>query len=235
MFELQELWAGRLPYQSGLKLQDDVASKVRAGLSDASPSVKHNTFGVVIGLEHPSVITLGKRGDPKVDLFASEAELKRRSVELVTVPRGGQATLHSRGQLVIYPILPIAAWGFGVREFVRLLERVTIEFLQIQGVPARCGKDEPGLYTDVGKIAFFGLKISSGISSHGLAINVANDLSLFGLIRSCGRENESFDQLANYVECDGSEANLRRFFEGWLAVFRQHLQKRALTISSGAD
>ncbi|MES2855284.1 MAG: lipoyl synthase, partial [Bdellovibrionota bacterium] len=82
-------WCGLLSYAEGLRAQEEAVSSV----SGASP-------GLILGLEHSSVITLGKRGIPEEDLNASETELRARKVELFRSERGGQATLHSPGQLV---------------------------------------------------------------------------------------------------------------------------------------
>lgn len=211
---------GVTPYSDGLDVQAEAAGKVallaRSG-GEAS--------GMVFGLEHPAVVTLGKRGLAEADLRVSESELSERGVELFKTSRGGQATLHSEGQLVIYPVLPIQAWGIGARDLVCLLEKATIECLAQYGIKAHVGAEEPGLYTDFGKIAFFGLRISEGVSSHGLAINVRNDLGLFGLIRSCGRDHEKFDSL----ERCGIGVSVLELFETWCVVLTRHFEARQAT------
>lgn len=202
MIEAQ--WCGTLSYAEGLNAQALAISKISI-----------LARGTILGLEHSAVVTLGKRGIAKDDLNVSEEELSNRGVELFRSERGGQATLHSPGQLVIYPCVSLRALNVGVREYVETLQLTTRDFLKDHGVDAFLADDEPGVYTKTGKIAAFGVKVSKGIASHGVAINVKNDLSLFGLIRSCGKPLESFDCLANYgVTQDPSE-----LFQAWASRF----------------
>ena len=198
---------GGVSYDEGLAAQDRAC---RSLAEDA------RSLGTVFGLEHtPGVVTLGKRGRTEEDLRAGVELLSSRALELRESPRGGQATLHSPGQLVVYPCVHLGRLGWGVRRYVDLLQDTTAEFLREKGIEASRGADEPGLYTESGKIAFFGIKVSGGIASHGIAINVANDLSLFGLIRSCGKDLETFDRVSNHRPRETVEtafASWRRHF-----------------------
>jgi lipoate-protein ligase B len=203
-------YLGSLSYAEGLAAQDQALEQLRS-----NKSLK----GLVLGLEHREpVITLGKRGRPDDDLKASREELEAMGFEVVESPRGGQATLHAPGQLVIYPCVDLGRMGLGVRDYVCLLEKTTIRFLAHQGIEAWRGGDEPGVYTAKGKIAFFGIRVSRGMASHGLAINVSNDLELFNWIRSCGKEAESFDAVALSARQDenGPGTGLETLFHLWL-------------------
>lgn len=190
------IWFERLSYLQGLEHQERYRQSV---LNDPSQIF-------IMGLEHPSVITLGKRGDSKLDLSLPHGPSQ---IDIQKTDRGGQATLHSPGQLVIYPIVSLATLGLGVRDFVLTLLRTTQMSLHNLGIET-FEKNQSALYTANGKIAFFGLKVSHNITSHGLAINVCNDLSLFSMIRSCGIANESFDQTSNYCN-----ATPRQLFQIW--------------------
>ncbi len=215
--QIESRWLGQVEYQQGVELQD--SEKIR---------LKEQKRGTIFGLEHLDVITLGKRGDLQADLNASPAEIAAQEVALHQSARGGQATLHARGQLVIYPILPLRDFGIGARKYVETLEAATLAFLAELGVSAHRGADEPGLYTSSGKLVFFGIQISQGFSSHGIAINVANDLRLFSLIRSCGKTAEKFDSL----RLKGATAQLQELFFLWV----QHFQKTLnLTHRAGCD
>lgn len=203
-------WLGKVEYAEGVRLQETLRSQVDAKTA------------VVLGLEHPAVITLGKRGNIADDL-AGASNTTARAIEGVAFhwsARGGQATLHSPGQLVIYPMLPIREWQIGVRKYVEILEETSLRFLKSFGVEAFVAADEPGIYTSYGKIVFFGIQVSRGVTSHGIAINVCNDLSLFRHIRSCGKTFEKFDQLRRY----GITAPLNELFDVWTQHFNEVLR-----------
>jgi lipoyl(octanoyl) transferase len=166
------------------------------------------------------------------DLQVAEDVLKERGIELHISPRGGQATLHTPGQLVIYPCVHLTRIGIGVREYVSLLERTTQNFLKDLRIESTPNPEEPGLYTKKGKIAFFGIRVTHAITSHGIAINVTNDLSLFKLIRSCGVEGETFDSVSTAASGSGSARKkspppgpLKRLFALWVNHFRKELEK----------
>jgi lipoyl(octanoyl) transferase len=217
-------WLGRgLPYDAGLRAQDEAAGQVRGALS-IDPECR-KSHAIVLGLEHSPVVTLGKRGAAEADLRVAPDEIIARGVALQVAHRGGQATLHSPGQLVIYPIVPIRELGIGIRDFVNLLEQTTIDFLASKGIEARRACCEPGLYTSQGKIAFFGLRVSQGVTSHGISLNVSNDVSLFSLIRSCGVENENFDRMVDHGVTDATE----EVFRQWAERFDRQLQTLTVT------
>jgi lipoyl(octanoyl) transferase len=138
--------------------------------------------GVLLVLEHPAVITLGKR--------ASAADLRdpiaaqRRAVAIERSERGGQCTLHAPGQLVSYPIIPVP--GRDLRAYVHDLEQVLVMLLGAHGFCARRLAGRPGLYLGDKKIASVGLRCQQGVASHGTSLNVDIDLSLFDLLTSCG-------------------------------------------------
>lgn len=201
-------WLGSQEYPAGLELQRSTWQKV------------HNQgAGIVLGLEHPAVITLGKRSDPSVDLKSPLKGLEERGIKVVPVDRGGEAVLHSPGQLVIYPVLNLRELELTVRDYVCALEKATVRFLGQLQVQAHSGREEPGIYTKRGKIAFVGIRVERGITRHGIAINVANDTDLFNHIRCCGKADETFDRLANY----GVNATLAQLFNRWSASFRWSL------------
>ena len=86
-------------------------------------------------LQHPSVVTLGKRGSQK-DLRTPAAELQRQGIEVVPIPRGGEATLHSPGQLVMYPVLDLHRLRYGARRYIESLEDIVIKFCAEHGIHA---------------------------------------------------------------------------------------------------
>lgn len=168
--------------------------------------VKHNPQqSYVLGLEHPAVMTLGYRARAENEILNQLV-----SIPVVRATRGGLATVHSEGQLVIYPILDLREQRLGVRSFVELLLAITKDVLQGFGIEAELDQEKIGLYTRQGKIAFCGLQIKNGISLHGLSINMTNDLTLFEQIMACGVQKQKMD-------CTGHYLNIEKqiFFQKW--------------------
>lgn len=161
-----------------------------------------------MGLEHPAVITLGRRMKSDDIITASE-------VPVIYSTRGGLATIHSEGQLVIYPIMNLKNEGWGVKDFVGHLLKVTQITLAQYGIESFIDDKNVGLYTSQGKIAFCGLEIKEGISQHGISINISNDLRLFSQIVSCGISALKTDRVLNHI----SDITLRDFFEKWMTCF----------------
>jgi lipoate-protein ligase B len=172
--------------------------------------VKSSGFPVVLGFEYYPVITLGKRASVSEEILSGLPELERQGFEIAETDRGGQATLHSPGQLVIYPLVDIKKLGISVRQYVSLLEQTTILWLEKYKLIAQAAEDA-GVFTEHGKIAFIGLRVDRGITRHGISINISNDLSLFRTIRACGLASRSLDSLFSR----GVEIELKAAFEEW--------------------
>lgn len=195
--------------------------------SQAYQLVKSSGFPVVLGFEYYPVITLGKRAEAEAELVQSPAELQSRGFEIIETDRGGQATLHSPGQLVIYPIVPIQKLQISVRSFVQLMEEATVLWLQSLKVKS-FRKEDAGVFTDKGKIAFIGIRVERGITRHGISINISNDLNLFGGIKACGQTARAVDSLfENQIEMDLKEA-----FDQWILFFTSELLKAIPDVSS---
>ncbi len=146
-------------------------------------------------LEHPPVITTGRR-DPGP--LPSPAQLAATGTALVRTERGGLATWHGPGQLVVWPLVHIGRRRIGVRAFVALIEDTVIHWLADQGIAATRRPGAPGVWvapdhparfgpaTGWRKLCAVGLHISRGVSVHGLALNISPSLAGFGLIVPCG-------------------------------------------------
>jgi lipoyl(octanoyl) transferase len=138
----------------------------------------------VLLLEHPPVITQGKR-ECSEDFLTSEEEVRASGIDIVHVDRGGRLTYHGPGQLVAYFICDVTAYG-GVKEFVRLVEDALIGACSDVGIEARRNIKHPGVWVGDNKIAAIGLHVSKGVSSHGIALNVSCDLDPYKHIVACG-------------------------------------------------
>ncbi len=146
---------------------------------------------VLLLLEHPPVITLGRNAQPR-NLLHSEAELNRRGVEVFECDRCGDVTFHGPGQLVGYPIFDLRGFTpkLGAVAFVRKLEEVLIRTCEEFGISTQRIPGLTGVWADgngvPAKIAAIGVHISRAVTSHGFALNVSTDLDYFGLIVPCG-------------------------------------------------
>jgi lipoate-protein ligase B len=180
---LETLRPGLVPYADALRLQRRLADRVR---DDA------DCEGFLVLLEHPPVITLGRHAD-RAHVLVPADRLRAAGVDVAETDRGGDATLHAPGQVVLYPILPVARRRLGPRRLVGLLEGAMIETCAAWGVRAGRLPPHPGVWAPAGtsgaaprKLGAVGLRVASGVSTHGIALNVANDVSLFDLIVPCG-------------------------------------------------
>ena len=140
---------------------------------------------VLLLVEHPSVVTLG-RGTRESSLPVAPGTLQRRGVEVFEVERGGDVTLHAPGQLVGYPILDLRQHREDLHWYLRSLEDVLIQALGGLGIEADRNPGRTGVWTAGRKIASIGIHVKQWVTLHGFALNVTTDLDLFDLIVPCG-------------------------------------------------
>jgi lipoate-protein ligase B len=173
--ELWVTWLGRVEYREAYALQEQVRAARQA---DAIPDV-------LLLLEHPPVYTRTRRSGAG-DLPMGEEWYRAHGIDIVDVDRGGNVTYHGPGQLVGYPIMRTA----GVAGFIRTMEDALVAALEDEGLAARSRPDEGADYTGVWvedrKIASIGVRLQKGVSTHGFAVNVTNDLEPFGWVVACG-------------------------------------------------
>lgn len=174
----------------------------------------------ILAFEYPATITLGKRSVGAGHVLLNPLSDDAKTVDVVESERGGQATLHSPGQLVIYPILNLRDWNLTVRSYVRFLETTTQAFFKMFQIPTTLQEGDSGVYLESGeKVAFIGLKVQRNITCHGIAINISNQLNLFDLIVSCGVKNRPVQSLRSL----GFELPLERAFTLWADEFIKQL------------
>jgi lipoyl(octanoyl) transferase len=170
---------GLIAYQDAWRMQEQVHAAVAGGGAET-----------LLLLEHPPVVTLGRRPDGRRNLLATETQLREAGIELVQSDRGGDVTFHGPGQLVAYPIVRLADHGLSVAGYVHRLESIVISVLAELGIAAYADPGAIGVWTryqdSAGKICAIGVRIRRGVSMHGLALNVEGDLGGFGHIIPCG-------------------------------------------------
>jgi lipoate-protein ligase B len=196
-----ELWVchlGTIEYREALALQERIRS---ARQRDELPDV-------LLTLEHWPVYTRGRRSVVG-ELPMGEDWYRMQGIEIVETDRGGKVTYHGPGQLVGYPIVRID----DVLAYVRTLERALVAALGEEGVAARArpedGPDFTGVWVENRKIASIGVHVARGVTTHGFAVNVENDLQPFGWIVPCGLEGV---QMTSLIKETGRLAGQMRCF-----------------------
>lgn len=179
---------GQLPYRDAWALQERLNEEVRAGAEER-----------ILLVEHPPVITVGRRETGFAHLLASEQALAAGGVELVHSDRGGDITFHGPGQLVVYPIIRLADHGLSVSGYVHALEAAVIELLRQFGLSAATDPGAVGVWVGRAKVCAIGVRVRRGVTMHGLALNVATDLRYFDLIVPCGLPGRAVTSLARLM------------------------------------
>jgi lipoyl(octanoyl) transferase len=168
-------------------------------------------------LEHPPVYTRGRRSKDE-ELTLGEDFYRRQGIEIVATDRGGRVTYHGPGQLVGYPIMGID----DVLAHLRQIEAAIVAALSQEGIAARSrceeGPDWTGVWVGQRKIASLGIHVSRGVSTHGFAINVLNDLTPFTWIVPCGLSGVSMTSVAGEI---GEAADFERLTERVVASFAE--------------
>lgn len=175
---------GEMPYLEALELQKEMASaRAREAIGDTA-----------LFLTHPHTFTIGRRGS-REDILVSEGELSALGVQVHDVDRGGKVTYHGPGQWVVYPIFKLERRGGDVVGYVRQLEEVMIRVAARLGVTAGRIPGLTGVWVGDRKIGAIGVRLHLGVTYHGLALNVAPDLSYFGRIIPCGITDKGVSSL----------------------------------------
>jgi len=149
-------------------------------------------------LQHPPVITLGRRADRR-NILLPEESLRRDGIAVWQSTRGGDVTYHGPGQIVGYPILGLRDLGMGASRYVHTLEAVIVDWLTRLGLEARQDPRYVGVWVGDEKIAAIGVAISGGVTTHGFAVNVDPDLSHFQLINPCGITDKGVTSVARLL------------------------------------
>jgi len=234
----RELWVchlGLVPYSDALAIQGQLRDRRQAGeLPDT-----------LLTLEHPPTYTRGRRSGAE-DLPMPESFYRERGIEVHSTDRGGKLTYHGPGQLVGYPIMAID----DVRSYLRTMEDAIVDAIAQVGIHAHSRHDEGIDYTgvwvgtpplagghpegrtqaDERKIASIGVHVSRGITTHGFAVNVHNDLDPFSWVIACGLPDVQMTSLA--VESGGNCESLRCFRRRMAYSFSRAFARRQRLVSA---
>jgi lipoyl(octanoyl) transferase len=232
-----ELWCcriGQVPYGEARGLQRRLEAARQAGeISD-----------LLLLLEHPPVYTKGRRSEPG-ELPMGEDRYRMQGIEVCDTDRGGQVTYHGPGQLVGYPIMSLKdlrpavprdaaedVRRLDVVDYVRRMERVMIGSLASHGVEAGVIEGLTGVWVggappEGRKIGSIGVHVAKGVSTHGFAINVNNDLQPFEWIVPCGIEGCRMTSLGREL---GAEQDLEGFMDTVTELFAEIYERAPVRI-----
>jgi lipoyl(octanoyl) transferase len=195
---------GTVPYEEARRMQERIAAVRQA---ERIPDV-------LLLLEHPPVYTKGRRTQPG-ELGMGEDWYRMQGIEVCETDRGGAVTYHGPGQLVGYPIVSLKPYGDNVHEYVRRLERLMIDSLEPYGVAAEVIDGLTGVWVggrppEGRKIGSIGVHVSRGVTTHGFAVNVNNDLQPFEWVVPCGIEGVRMTSLGREL---GGEQDLQAYMD----------------------
>jgi lipoate-protein ligase B len=209
---------GLMDYKQAWELQHALWAKRVAG----------EVPDLLLLLEHPHVITLGRRGN-RSHLIASAEVLEAMNIPLFHIERGGNVTYHGPGQLVVYPILDLKSYGYRVIRYVDQLEEVLLRVLRDFGIEGKRDPLNRGVWVNGDKIASIGVTIKRWVSFHGLALNYDTDLNYFDLIHPCGLEGKKMTSMASILEKKVSRERLaERIIFHFREVFQREWEEKEL-------
>jgi lipoate-protein ligase B len=198
---------GLIDYKRAWDLQHDLWSRrVEGELPD-----------LLLLLEHPHVVTLGRRGN-RSNLIVSPEVLEAMKIPLFHVERGGDVTYHGPGQMVVYPILDLKEYGYRLIRYVDQLEEIILRVLGDFGIEGRRDSLNRGVWVNQEKIASIGVAIKRWVSFHGFSLNYETDLKYFDLIHPCGLKGKKMTTLTKNL---GVKIDREALMERILFQFKQ--------------
>jgi lipoate-protein ligase B len=219
IFALQQL--GTVDYAQAHRIQADLwRRRVRGEIPDT-----------LLLLEHPLTITAGQAAD-LADLLVDWSELRRQGVAFFFADRGGSLTCHAPGQFVAYPIVDLRQRDRDVLQYVRDLEEAVIRTLADMSLSARRDERQAGVWVRDAKIASIGVAVRKWVTTHGVAINVCNDLRPFSLIRPCGLANQAVTSVSLEL---GREVTMEHAVEYFTTRFAEVFNAGRVEGATGAS
>jgi lipoyl(octanoyl) transferase len=238
--EILVVRCGTVPYEEARALQGRLRGERQRG----------EVGDLLLLLEHPPVYTRGRRASA-AELPMGVAWYEAQGIEVRDTDRGGRVTYHGPGQLIAYPIVSLRPYGDDVHAYVRGLERAMIGALAAHGVGAAVSEgetgfwvpgrraDPPGSDPEIGlagrgggrKIGSIGVHVSRGVTTHGLAVNVNNDLQPFEWVVPCGIEGCQVTSLSREL---GAAQDLDAFAATLAARFGEAFERRPVAADPAA-
>lgn len=189
---------GTMPYREAWAKQERLLESIKAAKEKGEGTENYLLF-----VEHPHVYTLGKSGD-EANMLVNAARLRAEHAEFVRVDRGGDITYHGPGQLVVYPVIDMANFGVGVKDYVDRLEEVVIRTVRQYGIAGERLAGATGVWVEphslrARKICAIGIRCSRFVTMHGFALNVNTDLDYFHYINPCGFRDKGVTSIAREI------------------------------------
>jgi lipoyl(octanoyl) transferase len=218
----EPLWCvrtGCVPYQEALALQKRLEAARQAG----------RVPDVLLLLEHPPTYTRGRRSKP-AELPMGEDWYRAQGIEIFDTDRGGRVTYHGPGQIVAYPVVSLRPYGDDVHEYIRRMESVVVAVLGSYGIQAGTIDGLTGVWTsERRKIGSIGVHVSRGVTTHGFAVNVNNDLQPFEWIVPCGIDHCQMTSVSRELR---REQDMRGFEDRVCAEFCRAYGRRPVSVSA---
>lgn len=225
---MRAIWTdlGAMDYLECCALQRQIAEGVAAGTIPDS----------LCFVEHPPVLTLGA-GFHERNLILARDEYARRGIGIAPTDRGGDVTYHGPGQVVVYPIFDVSRHGRDLHRWLRDLEEAVIAALRGYGLAAERRAPHTGVWLPpMGekpwrKIAAIGIKVKRWVSTHGIALNCANDLSPFEMIVPCGIEGAAVTSISQELARDVAPGEVRGgLVKAFAEVFQLEIEQESRSL-----
>jgi lipoyl(octanoyl) transferase len=221
---MNEIWClrlGEVPYGEARRTQKAVEEARQAG----------EIPDLLLLLEHPPVYTKGRRSEP-AELPMGEDWYAMQGIEVSETDRGGRVTYHGPGQLVGYPIVSLKPYRDDVHDYIRRMERVMIESLASRGIESEVIEGLTGVWVggrppEGRKIGSIGVHVNRGVTTHGFAINVNNDLQPFEWIVPCGIEHCQVTSVCREL---GATEDMAAFMDAVTARFASIYDRRPVAV-----
>ena len=191
---------GLVDYSFGINFQKNLVNQIK----------KYENH--MIFLEHNKTITIGTKGTDE-DILITDKELKNNGFSVIKTDRGGQATIHNKGQIVAYILVQLREFELKPVDYVRRIESMIVDFLKQVGIDSKIIVGKTGVWIDsIGKqskIAAIGVRVSGGVTMHGFALNIDNDLNDFDSIIPCGLAGSEVTSLKRELKIDIDKSEIK--------------------------
>jgi len=191
---------GLVDYSFGINFQKNLVSQIK----------KYENH--MIFLEHNKTITIGTKGTDE-DILITDKELENNGFSVIKTDRGGQATIHNKGQIVAYILVQLREFELKPVDYIRRIESMIVDFLKQVGIDSKIIVGKTGVWIDSSgkqsKIAAIGVRVSGGVTMHGFALNIDNDLNDFNSIIPCGLAGSEVTSLKRELKIDIDKSEIK--------------------------